>query len=344
MKSKFGELASITSYTSNGSFAGLRENVTYYDSPNFAILVRLVDRNNDWNASFVYVDEHSYNYLKKSSLDPDDLILSNIGVNLGTVFRVPDLKQPMTLGPNSFVLKADKKLQDFLYYYLISPIGKHKIQSIVSGSAQPKFNTTDLKNLEIELPIEETRIQITQILKSLDTKISNLQNQNRVLEQTAQAIFQSWFVDFDGVTEWDDSELGKIPKRWQVGKFSDVIAELESGKRPKGGINSSDMEIPSIGAENIIGLGQYNYSKTKYISLEFFNEMKTGKIEHNDVLLYKDGASLGRKSLFRDGFPFKQCCINEHVFILRPNKKISSSFLFFWLDQDFMEENVKNLN
>ena len=129
-----------------------------------------------------------------------------------------------------------------------------------------------------------------------------------------------------------------------MGTFSDIIDEIESGKRPKGGINPLDSEIPSIGAENIIGLGEYIYSKTKFISSDFFNEMKTGKIKENDVLVYKDGASLGRSSLFRNGFPFEKCSINEHVFILRPTEKISSSFLFFWIDQDFMKQEIKNLN
>ena len=144
--------------------------------------------------------------------------------------------------------------------------------------------------------------------------------------------------------QFDDSELGDIPKNWKAETFAEVIDEIESGTRPSGGINSSDTEIPSIGAENIIGLGKYNYSKTKYISLSFFNQMNKGKIKNNDVLLYKDGASLGRKSLFRDDFPFKKCCINEHVYILRTNEKISSSYLFFWLDQGWMEESVRNLN
>ena len=142
-----------------------------------------------------------------------------------------------------------------------------------------------------------------------------------------------------------NKELEKeIPKGWRAGKLESVINEIESGKRPKGGINSLECEIPSIGAENILGIGKYNYSKTKYVSKEFFNQMKVGKIRHNDVLLYKDGASLGRKSLFAHNFPFEDACINEHVFILRSNKKISSSFLFFWLDQKYMEKNIQDLN
>jgi type I restriction enzyme, S subunit len=231
---------------------------------------------------------------------------------------------------------------EFLYYFLLTQTNNLKNNAF--GSVAGYITRKRFEELKIICPPINEQKFIVKVLSDLDAKIQNLQNQNRVLEQMAQAIFQSWFVDFDGVTEWDDSELGKIPKGWQVGTFLDVIAELESGRRPKGGINSSDTEIPSIGAENIIGLGKYNYLKTKFVSSDFFNVMKDGKIKENDVLLYKDGASLGRSSLFRNGFPFQKCCINEHVFILRPSEKISSSFLFFWIDQDFMKQEIINLN
>lgn len=243
------------------------------------------------------------------------------------------------------VLRTNKEiiLPQFLFYNLKSRYAELR-QLSDSHSSRGSLPKNVLSTLDIVLPSLLQQEKIGKILYDLDSKIQNLKNQNKILEQTAQIIFKSWFVNFDGITEFEDSKFGKTPKGWRVGTFSEIIDEIESGKRPKGGINHLDSEVPSIGAENIIGLGKYNYSKTKFISLEFFNKMNTGKIKENDVLLYKDGASLGRSSLFRNGFPFEKCCINEHVFILRPSKKISTSFLFFWIDQDFMKQEIKNLN
>ena len=48
--------------------------------------------------------------------------------------------------------------------------------------------------------------------------------------------------------------------------------------------------------------------------------------------------------MFMDGFPHEKCCINSHVFILRSNNSISQSYLYFWLDQDYMTQNIINLN
>ena len=72
--------------------------------------------------------------------------------------------------------------------------------------------------------------------------------------------------------------------------------------------------------------------------------MKKGIIQDQDVLLYKDGAQLGRKSLFMNRFPFEVCCINEHVFRLQSNDEISQFYLYLWLDQPIMTNEIINLN
>ena len=78
------------------------------------------------------------------------------------------------------------------------------------------------------LKLEEQN-KIVKTLDDLDTQIHNIQNQNKTLEQMAQAIFKSWFVDFEGVTEFEDSELGKIPKGWSVEKISDICETFGGG-------------------------------------------------------------------------------------------------------------------
>ena len=135
-----------------------------------------------------------------------------------------------------------------------------------------------------------------------------------------------------------------VPEGWEKITVGGVLSEIESGSRPKGGIDPTERGVPSIGAENILGLGQYDYSKEKFVSREFFEAMNRGHIQSGDVLLYKDGAHIGRKSMFRDGFPHKVCCVNEHVFILRTNNRCRQSYLYFWLDQPEMTQNIRNLN
>jgi type I restriction enzyme S subunit len=150
----------ITDYVANGSFQSLRENAYYVDKPKaYARVIRLTDYNNNYSETdCVWVDEKGYNFLKKSSLIPDDIIISNVGAYLGSVFLAPKLTIPMTLGPNAILIRPNQLvLNKYLYYLLISEYGHQKILSIKSGSAMPKFNKTELK--ELDFTIHELNVQ-----------------------------------------------------------------------------------------------------------------------------------------------------------------------------------------
>ncbi|AZP70695.1 restriction endonuclease subunit S [Pseudomonas poae] len=104
--------------------------------------------------------------------------------------------------------------------------------------------------------------------------------------------------------------------------------------------------VPSIGAESIVRIGEFDYSKTKYVSAEFFEKMKSGGLQTHDVLLYKDGGKPGvflpRVSMFGNGFPFEKCGINEHVFRMRLKEPFSQAFLYYWLWSDAVMHELKH--
>jgi type I restriction enzyme S subunit len=72
--------------------------------------------------------------------------------------------------------------------------------------------------------------------------------------------------------------------------------------------------------------------------------MERGKVRNGDVLLYKDGAYIGRKTYFDYNFPFDKCCVNEHVFILRTNELVTPKYLYFWLDQKWVTNILINMS
>ena len=147
---RISDIANVTDYVANGSFESLRNNVTYRTLPDYAVLVRLVDHNAGWGGDYVYVDKASFEFLRKTALVPGDIVIANVGANAGTVFRVPALGTRMTLGPNAVLCRPkdeDELRREFLYYYLTSESGQESLRSMLSGSAQPKFNKTDLRRL-----------------------------------------------------------------------------------------------------------------------------------------------------------------------------------------------------
>lgn len=232
----------------------------------------------------------------------------------------------------------------YVYYFLQTlPLAQYN-----AGAGVPTLNRNHLYNLDIEVHDLNNQQKISSILSAYDDLIENNTRRIQILEEMAQLIYREWFVNFRfpgyEKVKFVNSELGKIPEGWKVLQLGDVLESIESGSRPKGGIDPNERGIPSIGAENVLGLGRYDFGKEKYVPEDFYESLRKGKIKRGDVLLYKDGAKIGRKSMFRDGFPHEVCCINEHVFILRTNSKCSQNYLYFYLDRPDITEKIINLN
>jgi type I restriction enzyme S subunit len=226
----------------------------------------------------------------------------------------------------------------------------------------------DQRAMKMTLPPLAEQKRIAEVLGALDDKIELNRRMNATLEATARALFQSWFVDFDPVRakldlpagqaggrtpsgidpattalfpdHLKESSIGKKPIGWEVTTLETALSVLEVGGRPKGGVGGITSGIPSIGAESIVGVGQFDFAKTKYVPVEFYEGMKKGHIQSHDVLLYKDGGRPGEYephvSMFGDGFPFEKCSINEHVYRLRTNDRLSQEYLYFWLTSEMV--------
>ncbi len=139
--------------------------------------------------------------------------------------------------------------------------------------------------------------------------------------------------------------LGGIPQGWEVTTLGAHLAALESGKRPKGGIRDVEDGVPSIGAENINGIGRHDFAGEKFIPRQFFREMHKGVVRDRDVAIYKDGAYIGKSSYFRDGFPHSECCVNEHVFLLRANGvRLKQNALYLWLQEPDTVQTIRSKN
>ena len=116
-----------------------------------------------------------------------------------------------------------------------------------------------------------------------------------------------------------------------VVNLRDLVSTLESGKRPKGGVQKIKEGIPSIGAEHLNNEGGFDFKKLKYVPVEFADNMKKGKIHQHDIIIVKDGATTAKTSIVDNNFPFKVAVINEHVFLLRPKEIVLSKWVFYYL-------------
>lgn len=169
----------VTDYVANGSFASLKANVNLYQEPNYAYFIRNIDLK---SGSFsVFVDQHSYEFLSKSTLYGGEIIISNVG-DVGSVFLCPKLDGRMTLGNNIIMLKPeDDHLRYYLYIWFKYLQGQALIQGIKGGSAQPKFNKTDFKNTSVLIPpkdiltrFHETVAPMFEMISQRQTEIAHL--------------------------------------------------------------------------------------------------------------------------------------------------------------------------
>ena len=176
----------VTDYVANGSFASLKENVTLYQEPNYAYFVRNTDLK---SGSFgVFVDQHSYEFLTKSTLYGGEIIISNVG-DVGSVFLCPKLDRPMTLGNNIIMLRPeDDSLRYYLYIWFKHLQGQAIIQGIKGGSAQPKFNKTDFKNTSVLLPPTELLSRFHNTVAPMFETINQNQSENKYLLNLRDAL------------------------------------------------------------------------------------------------------------------------------------------------------------
>ena len=260
------ETTIVTDYVANGSFASLAEHVQYKKDEDYAVLIRLADYTNNFNKDFVFIDENAYNFLSKSKLYGGEIIISNVGA-VGVVFRCPYLKYKMSLAPNSIMVKF-KGDNDFYFYWLKSRFGQHMLHSIVTGSAQPKFNKTNFKDMVVPVPPIEVQRRIGELLKSFDDKIENNNRINRNLEAQAQALFKSWFVDFE---PWG----GTMPEDWKEYQLSE-LADVVGGYSYKG----SEL-MPSEDAMATIK----NFDRKGYFKLDGYKEIQiSGRFKNTQIL------------------------------------------------------------
>jgi len=272
------------------------------------------------------------------------------------------------LNQHSFRVTPVEGVDPTFFYYLL----KYLKPSFV-GIARNKQTTglghvtkRDLENIEAACPPLSEQRAIAHVLGTLDDKIELNRRMSETLEAMARALFKSWFVDFGPVRakaesrdpglpksiadafpdRFQESELGQIPTGWSIGKLGDFLTAIETGGRPKGGVKEIASGVPSVGAESIVGLGRFDYSKTKFVPVEFFQAMTKGHVRDGDVLLYKDGGRPGEfephVTMVGEGFPFDTFCINEHVYRLRTDPGVPQEYLYFWLSSDRAMDEMRN--
>ncbi len=155
-----------------------------------------------FGADFVYITEEKAKELRNCMVFEGDLVFPHRGA-IGEVGIVPPSDKPFILSSSLMKLTCDPNQADplFLFYFFKSDIGRFELLKNASQVGTPGIGQplSSLKSIELNLPSPEVQKSIAHILGTLDDKIELNRRINQTLEEMAQALFKSWFVDFDPV-------------------------------------------------------------------------------------------------------------------------------------------------
>ncbi|MFN2103186.1 restriction endonuclease subunit S [Finegoldia dalianensis] len=216
----------------------------------------------------------------------------------------------------------------YIYYFLTKKDITAYLQKIAedSVSTYPAIKPSDIKNLEILLPNRNNQDKIEQILSNLDSKIEINNKIISNLESQAQAIFKSWFVDFEPFQDGNfvESELGMIPKGWEVKELGEV-ADCKLGGTPSRKKREFwNGDIPWINS------GEVNKDRiiepSEYITEDGLKNSATKLLKRKTTLVAITGATLGQVSLLEI-----DCCTNQSIIGIEPNEKIPYEYIYLFI-------------
>lgn len=251
----------------------------------------------------LFISEERYHEIKTQFGVPEkgDILLTSVGT-LGIPYYIDNEDEFYFKDGNLTWFKhfSNEIHSKYLYYYILSPIGKEKIDQITIGSTQKAITIQGLKNVKIKIPTKNEQVLITKILSSLDDKIELNNKINKNLEELAQTLYKHWFVDFEFPNEEGlpykssggkmiESELGLIPENWTIQYLNEVL-EFERGIEP-GSKNYEETYKEHLVPFYRVG-DMINQDKVVYVDKELTNN-KIANV--GDVFVSFDGA-LGRIS------------------------------------------------
>jgi type I restriction enzyme S subunit len=292
------------------------------------------------------VNDYDKNRLKKYCIQKGDIVFSRVGSVDRRAF-VTEKEDGWLFSGRCLRVRADEKNVDgsFLSYYFGQESFKDFIRRIAVGATMPSLNTSILSSIEICIPenLQEQQ-SIASILSAIDDKIENNLAINKTLEEMAMSLYKHWFVDFGPFQngEFVESELGLIPKGWEVKRLEDFIHVLSKGTTPR--IRDSDglnRIIPFLKVKDINSDGEINTKNIELIPEEIhLKDLKRSILFEND-LLFSIAGTIGRVSIVTENLNNSNC--NQALaFIRLKEKEKFKALVYYWLKSEEVQNRIQN--
>lgn len=225
----------LTDFHANGSYESIAKVFSLLDEKNYAYMVRTTDlESQNFDTDVKYITEECYNYLSKSKLYGNELLINKIGTP-GKAYIMPNLKYPCSLGMNMFMVRIKKDSgfnTHFLWAFLNTKLGENIIKRKVNGTVPLTIDKEAIKSLYIPILSEDFQNKISSLLITSDEKLSNAKQ----LYQEAEDILLSelglngWKPQQEAVSVKsfaDFATSGRLDAEYYQPKYDDLFAHLK---------------------------------------------------------------------------------------------------------------------
>lgn len=253
------------------------------------------------------------------------------------------------------IIDHDQLLPEYVMMWFRRPEFDRYARFKSHGSVREIFGWEEMCNVELPVPDIATQHAIVNEYNTIVNRIALNERLNQKLEETAQALYTHWFVNFEfpdengnpyksSGGEMVESELGEIPKGWREGFLSDII-DLIDGDRGKNYPSQDDMFDDGyclfLDAGNVTKNG-FAFSNNTFISKEKDTNLRKGKLKRYDVVLTTRG-TVGNVAFYGKHVEYDHIRINSGMIILRGKKHDAHSlFVYFLMKSDYMKVSIKN--
>ncbi|MDO7907577.1 restriction endonuclease subunit S [Paenibacillus sp. JX-17] len=289
----------------------------------------------------VYGGNGILDYTDRSNTQGESIIIGRVGAYCGNVYFED---QPCWVSDNAIAAKAIKDNSNKFLFYKLNSLNLHNFRV---GSSQPLLTQTILKDIVIQLPPRTEQELIANILSKLDEKIELNNAINKNLEDMAQALFKRWFIDYEFPNEngepykssggeFEESELGLIPKGWKVGSIgevSDVNLESYSGKEKWNYINYLD--TGNITRNRISNIQPLDYKLDKIPS------RAKRKVNPNDIVISTVRPNQHHYGMIRE--PLENMLVSTGFAVITSNRNFPSDLLYLWLTQEDITQKLQSI-
>ncbi len=306
-----------------------------YDENKFTYL-RITDINDDGSLNYSGLKSVDDPEASKYLLQEGDIVFARTGNSTGrSYYYEPSDGQFVFAGfLIKFSLDPTKVNPRFLKYYTHSKMYYEWVQSFDTGATRGNINAQTFGSMEINLPPREVQDRLVEILRSIDDKIKLNNRINHNLEEQAQALYKSWFVDFEPFKDgkFVDSELGMIPEGWRVATLGEITLEM----REKVGTRQ-DVKVLSP-----VTTGQLVLSE-EFFTKQVFSESiaKYLIVRPNDFAYNPARVNIG--SLGKNEFDFDGCVSPVYV-VFRCETGYEHFFDLYRTMKPFKEEVISRSN